>query len=105
MDILSEWSLQFRHGCRKEIYFRKFCSSNSQRLWFRWNVRTFVPVPARLTINDPYTSDIDYEYPANAAQGQGFADLLTSVRAAFDQLAVSNGDSVPYQLTVSIRIE
>ena len=36
-------------------------------------------------------------------QGQGFADLLTSLRAAFDDLAVSNGDSVPYQITVSFR--
>ena len=45
--------------------------------------------------------DLDFEYPASPAQGAGFATLLTAIRAAFDQLAESNGDVVPYQLTVS----
>ncbi len=35
------------------------------------------------------TSDIDFEYPSNAAEGQGFADLLTELRTAFDNLAAS----------------
>ena len=47
-------------------------------------------------------SDLDFEYPSSQAQGQGFADLLTSLRGAFNDLAASNGDSVPYQLTVRI---
>ena len=52
-----------------------------------------------------FWSDIDYEYPANAAQGQGFADLLTSLRSAFDELAQQNGDTVPYQLTVCPSVD
>ena len=31
--------------------------------------------------------DLDFEYPSSAAQGQGFADLLTSLRSAFDSNA------------------
>ncbi|KAH8110970.1 glycoside hydrolase family 18 and carbohydrate-binding module family 5 protein [Phellopilus nigrolimitatus] len=46
--------------------------------------------------------DLDFEYPANATQGKGFADLLTSLRTAFDQLATQNGDTVPYQLTAAV---
>jgi len=49
-----------------------------------------------------YISDIDFEYPSNTAQGQGFAALLTSLRTAFDQLATKKGDTVPYQITVNI---
>ena len=45
--------------------------------------------------------DIDFEYPANGAEGQGFLDLMTSVRNAFDDLATANGDTTPYELTVS----
>lgn len=44
----------------------------------------------------------DYEYPSTAAQGQGFADLLTELRTAFTSLQTSNGDSVPYQITVAV---
>lgn len=46
--------------------------------------------------------DIDFEYPSDSAQGQGFADLLTSLRSAMDSLSQSNGDTEPYLLTVSI---
>ena len=46
-------------------------------------------------------SDIDFEYPSGAAQGRAFANLLTELRMALDALSKSNGDSVPYQLTVS----
>lgn len=46
--------------------------------------------------------DLDYEYPANTAQGQGFADLLTSLRTAFNSYAQSKGDTVPYLITVSV---
>lgn len=48
------------------------------------------------------TSDIDFEYPSNAAEGQGFADLLTELRTAFDNLAASKGDTTPYQLSAAV---
>ncbi|KAJ3988917.1 glycoside hydrolase family 18 protein [Lentinula detonsa] len=46
--------------------------------------------------------DLDYEYPANTAQGQGFSDLITELRAAFDNLAAQKGDTTPYQLTAAV---
>ncbi|KAJ3974696.1 glycoside hydrolase family 18 protein [Lentinula raphanica] len=46
--------------------------------------------------------DLDYEYPANTAQGQGFSDLITELRTAFDTLASQKGDSTPYQLTAAV---
>ncbi|KAF9447351.1 carbohydrate-binding module family 5 protein [Macrolepiota fuliginosa MF-IS2] len=46
--------------------------------------------------------DLDFEYPANSAQGQGLADLLTSLRTAFNQLASSKGDSTPYLITAAV---
>ncbi|KAH8928943.1 carbohydrate-binding module family 5 protein [Atractiella rhizophila] len=46
--------------------------------------------------------DIDYEYPASTAQGQGFADLLTGLRSALTQHAASKGDSVPYLITAAV---
>ncbi|KAH7890400.1 glycoside hydrolase family 18 and carbohydrate-binding module family 5 protein [Phlebopus sp. FC_14] len=46
--------------------------------------------------------DIDFEYPTNNAQGQGFADLLTSLRSSFDELASTNGDTVPYELMAAV---
>ena len=54
-----------------------------------------------LLSNGMMISDIDFEYPADASQGQNFADLLTSLRSAFDTLAQQNGDTEPYQITVS----
>ena len=49
-----------------------------------------------------HDSDLDFEYPANAAQGQGFANLYTSLRTALDALAAKKGDATTYQLTVSV---
>ncbi|KAJ7705307.1 glycoside hydrolase superfamily [Mycena rosella] len=46
--------------------------------------------------------DLDFEYPANAAEGQGFADLFTALRTAFDALAAKKGDATPYELTVAV---
>lgn len=46
--------------------------------------------------------DLDFEYPANGAQGQGFADLFTELRTAFTQLQFNKGDTVPYQLTAAV---
>lgn len=44
--------------------------------------------------------DIDFAYPSSPEQGQAFADLLTALRTAFDELATSKGDTTPYLLTV-----
>ncbi|GBE84663.1 Endochitinase B1 [Sparassis crispa] len=46
--------------------------------------------------------DLDFEYPNTPALAQGFADLLTELRTAFDQLATSKGDTVPYQITAAM---
>ncbi len=46
--------------------------------------------------------DLDFEYPSSTAQGQGFADLLTSLRSSFDTYAAGKGDTTPYLLTVRI---
>ena len=40
--------------------------------------------------------------PHDAAQGQGFADLYTALRTAFDALAAQKGDTTPYELTVAV---
>lgn len=45
---------------------------------------------------------MDFEYPATAAQGQGFADLFTALRTAFDALEARKGDSTTYQLTAAV---
>ena len=44
--------------------------------------------------------DLDFEYPSSAEQGQGFADLITSLRSAFDTYQAQKGDATPYVLTV-----
>ncbi|CAK5284403.1 unnamed protein product [Mycena citricolor] len=46
--------------------------------------------------------DIDFEYPATPAEGQGFADLYTELRIAFDALAAIKGDKTPYELTAAV---
>ncbi|KAH8827572.1 glycosyl hydrolases family 18-domain-containing protein [Flagelloscypha sp. PMI_526] len=46
--------------------------------------------------------DIDFEYPSSTALGSGFASLVTELRTAFNSLASSNGDSVPYQITAAV---
>jgi hypothetical protein len=45
---------------------------------------------------------LDFEYPTSAAQGQGFADLFTALRTAFDALAAKKGDATTYQLTAAV---
>ena len=52
--------------------------------------------------SDSTSSDIDYEYPANTAQGQGLADLLTELRTGFTALQNKKGDKVPYQITAAV---
>ncbi|KAG5635930.1 hypothetical protein H0H81_009643 [Sphagnurus paluster] len=46
--------------------------------------------------------DVDFEFPTNAEQGQGLADLMTELRVGFDALAVKKGDTVPYQITSAV---
>ncbi|KAG8221561.1 glycoside hydrolase superfamily [Butyriboletus roseoflavus] len=46
--------------------------------------------------------DVDFEYPANEAEGRGFLELMTSLRDAFDDLATANGDTTPYELTAAV---
>lgn len=59
-------------------------------------------MPSSLSLLDTKPCrDIDFEYPANEAEGQGFLDLMTSLRYAFNELATANGDTTPYELTVS----
>ena len=48
------------------------------------------------------TSDVDFEYPGNNDEANGFASLLTETRAGLDQLASRKGDSVPYVLSVRV---
>lgn len=59
-----------------------------------------IPNPLLRQNLNAFCSDLDFEYPADGTQGQGFADLLTALRSAFDALAEQNGDAQPYQLTV-----
>lgn len=61
-------------------------------------------VPSSFSVpNMNMCRDIDFEYPANEAEGQGFLDLMTSLRYAFDDLAIANGDTTPYELTASSK--
>jgi hypothetical protein len=46
--------------------------------------------------------DLDFEYPANSAQGQGLADLVTALRTAFNSLASRKGDSTSYLVTAAV---
>jgi chitinase len=48
------------------------------------------------------SSDLDYEFPATAAQGQGFADLITALRSAFTTLQKQKGDATPYILSTAV---
>ena len=47
-------------------------------------------------------SDIDFEYPTDAQEGQGFADLLSALRSGLDDLATRKGDTVPYQISAAV---
>ena len=45
--------------------------------------------------------DIDYEYPSNPEQAQGYVDLLRELRHGLDRHAHQQGVNYKYPLTVS----
>ncbi|KLO18245.1 hypothetical protein SCHPADRAFT_820108 [Schizopora paradoxa] len=108
------------YGCLKQMYLLKLAQRNLKVLlsiggwtYSQDNHFAFVTdatqratfVSSALELIEDYGFDgidLDFEYPANADQGQGFADLLTSLRTAFDQLASQKGDTTPYELTAAV---
>ncbi|KAJ6567739.1 glycosyl hydrolases family 18-domain-containing protein [Mycena vulgaris] len=108
------------YGCLKQLYLLKMANRNLKVLlsvggWtysqdghfaFVTNAAsraTFVTNAVKLIEDYGFDGiDLDFEYPANAAQGQGFADLYTALRTAFDALAAKKGDTTPYQLSAAV---
>ncbi|KAJ7596569.1 glycoside hydrolase family 18 protein [Mycena floridula] len=108
------------YGCIKQMYLLKLANRNLKVLlsvggWTyaqagHFNFVTspsaraaFVTSAVSMIENYGFDGiDLDYEYPANSEQGQGFADLLTAMRKAFDDLAAQKGDATPYQLSVAV---
>ncbi|EGO19000.1 glycoside hydrolase family 18 protein [Serpula lacrymans var. lacrymans S7.9] len=107
-------------GCLKQLYLLKLANRNLKVLlsvggWtysqsghfsFVTNANsraTFVTSAVQLVKDYGFDGiDIDFEYPSNSDQGQGFADLITALRQGFDNLKTSNGDSVSYEITVAV---
>jgi hypothetical protein len=105
VDVLSRRTFRFHQQPNSARNIRHQCDPIDQRLWIRWNVRRAL-LSSNLQRFDFATvvchrSDIDFEYPIGTAQGDNFANLLTDLRTGLDALAKRNGDTVPYQLTVS----
>ncbi|KAF7369007.1 hypothetical protein MVEN_00227400 [Mycena venus] len=108
------------YGCLKQLYLLKLANrklkvllsiggwtySQSGHFNFVTNAAaraTFVSNAVKMIEDYGFDGiDLDFEYPANAAQGQGFADLFTALRTAFDALAAQKGDSTTYQLTAAV---
>ncbi|KAI0047878.1 carbohydrate-binding module family 5 protein [Auriscalpium vulgare] len=108
------------YGCLKQLYLLKLANRNlkvllsiggwtySQDGHFSFvtspSLRaTFVSSAVQLIQDYGFDGvDLDFEYPADSAQGQGFASLFTELRAAFTQLQAQKGDSQPYQITVAV---
>ncbi|TFK64349.1 hypothetical protein BDN72DRAFT_963250 [Pluteus cervinus] len=108
------------YGCLKQLYLLKLRQRNlkvllaiggwtsSQRGEFNFVINpsaraTFVESAVKFVEDYGFDGiDIDYEYPANEAQGQGLADLVTALRSAFTALQQRKGDSEPYQITVAV---
>jgi len=108
------------YGCLKQLYLLKLANRNlkvtlsiggwtySQSGHFNFVAdagkrATFVSSALQLVEDYGFDGiDIDFEYPANTAQGQGFADLLSSLRSGFDSYAQGKGDSVPYLITAAV---
>ncbi|KAA1477051.1 hypothetical protein DENSPDRAFT_867476 [Dentipellis sp. KUC8613] len=108
------------YGCLKQLYLLKLANRNlkvllsvggytySQEGHFSFvtssSLRaTFVQNAVQLIEDYGFDGiDLDFEYPSNSAQGQGFADLYTELRTAFTTLQNQKGDSEPYQLTSAV---
>ncbi|KAF8919477.1 glycoside hydrolase family 18 and carbohydrate-binding module family 5 protein [Mucidula mucida] len=108
------------YGCLKQLYLIKLANRNlkvllsiggwtySQSGHFSFvtsasSRATFVSNAVQLVEDYGFDGiDLDFEYPSNSAQGQGFADLFTELRTAFDNLASSKGDSTPYILSAAV---
>ncbi|KAI0816864.1 glycosyl hydrolases family 18-domain-containing protein [Trametes gibbosa] len=108
------------YGCLKQMYLLKLQNRNlkvllsiggwtySQSGHFNFVTdatkrATFVTSAVSMIENYGFDGiDIDFEYPNSDALASGFADLLTSLRTAFDNLQKQKGDNVPYQLTAAV---
>ncbi|KAF4607345.1 hypothetical protein EYR38_001413 [Pleurotus pulmonarius] len=108
------------YGCLKQLYLLKLKNRNlkvllsiggwtySQSGHFSFvtsasSRATFVQNAVQLIEDYGFDGiDLDFEYPATAAEGQGFADLFTALRTAFDQLADRKGDTTPYLLSAAV---
>lgn len=92
------WLRHWQHQKSQFCFERRFLR---RKLRIRWDVCMICNFDGWLYLIGAI-SDLDYEYPVNTAQGQGFSDLVTELRAAFDKLAAQKGDSAPYQLTAAV---
>ncbi|KAJ7267504.1 glycoside hydrolase superfamily [Mycena rebaudengoi] len=108
------------YGCLKQLYLLKLANRNlkvllsvggwtySQSGHFNFvtsaaSRATFVSNAVQMIEDYGFDGiDLDFEYPANAQQGQGFADLFTALRSAFDSLAARKGDTTPYQISAAV---
>ncbi|KAJ7853507.1 glycoside hydrolase superfamily [Mycena olivaceomarginata] len=108
------------YGCLKQLYLLKLANrklkvllsiggwtySQSGHFAFVTNAAaraTFVSNAVKMIEDYGFDGiDLDFEYPTSAAQGQGFADLFTALRTAFDALAAKKGDATTYQLTAAV---
>lgn len=108
------------YGCLKQMYLLKLANRNlkvllsiggytySQDGHFAFLTdasarTTFVNSAVQMVQDYGFDGiDIDYEYADSDDTAEGFADLLTELRTAFDNLATQKGDSTPYQITVAV---
>jgi chitinase len=108
------------YGCIKQMYLHKLANRNlkvllsvggwtySQSGHFNFVTNagartTFVNSAIQFIKDYGFDGiDIDFEFPSNSDLGNGFAELITSTRSALNSLASSNGDSVPYELTIAV---
>ncbi|PFH51661.1 carbohydrate-binding module family 5 protein [Amanita thiersii Skay4041] len=108
------------YGCLKQLYLLKLQQRNlkvllsvggwtySQAGHFNFVTSstsrgTFVSSAVKLIEDYGFDGiDIDFEFPTSSALGQGFANLVTELRTALNQLAARKGDSTPYLITAAV---
>ncbi|KAJ3487291.1 hypothetical protein NLI96_g3646 [Meripilus lineatus] len=108
------------YGCLKQLYLMKMANRNlkvqlsvggwtySQAGHFNFvtdSSKRAAFVQSALKLIEDYGFDgidLDFEYPSTPQLGQGFADLLSSLRTALDLFAKTKGDTVPYLLTAAV---